>query len=109
MAPHALDDPVQGTRDPGTIQPLSSEHFKNLIAVQNSQPEKAPLRTIFPYLELEDHAIDDYPRIKVIVVGAGPAGITAGVLLKHKVPGLEIVIYERYHDVVSTFFFLRML
>lgn len=108
MAPHALEDPVQRTTDPGTIQPLSGEHFKNPVAVQNSQPEKAPLRTIFPHLELEDHAIDEYPNIKVIVVGAGPAGITAGVLLTHKVPGLEIVIYERYHDVVSTFFSVSM-
>ncbi|KAJ4263410.1 hypothetical protein NW762_006229 [Fusarium torreyae] len=57
------------------------------------------LRTIFPPFELEDHAIDDNPPIRVVVVGAGISGITAGVLLPAKVPGLELVIYERDQDV----------
>lgn len=101
MAPHALEDPVPVTTTSTLFQPSSNEQLKPPASVQSSQPERAPLRTIFPYLELEDHPIDEYPSIKVIVVGAGPAGITAGALLTHKVPGLEIVIYERYEDVVS--------
>jgi hypothetical protein len=104
MAPHALEDPVQVTTSPETLQPLSNGESKSFVAIRGSEPDKAPLRTIFPYLELEDHPIDEYPSIKVIVVGAGPAGITAGALLTHKVPGLEIVIYERYNDVVSIYF-----
>lgn len=103
MAPHALEDPVSVTTGLETLQPLSNGKSKPFRAAHSSEPDKAPLRTIFPYLELEDHPIDEYPSIKVIVVGAGPAGITAGALLTHKVPGLEIVIYERYNDAVRIY------
>lgn len=58
-------------------------------------------RTIWPPLELEEHPIDDYPRIRAVVVGAGISGITAGVLLPTKVPALDLVIYERNTDIVS--------
>lgn len=61
---------------------------------------KVPLRTIFPPLDLEDHPIDEVPSLKVIVVGAGLSGVTAGVLLPAKVPGIDLVIYERTSDLV---------
>lgn len=71
------------------------EHLKG-----DTEPERAPLRTIFPPLEIEEHPIDEYPSIKVIVVGAGPAGVTAGALFTQKVPGIDLTIYERYSNVV---------
>lgn len=37
--------------------------------------------------KLSEHYIDDVPALKVCVIGAGLAGITAGVLLPAKVPG----------------------
>ncbi|KAL4865333.1 hypothetical protein BDV12DRAFT_211106 [Aspergillus spectabilis] len=37
--------------------------------------------------------------LKAIVVGAGITGITAGILLPAKVPGLSLTIYERYSDI----------
>jgi cation diffusion facilitator CzcD-associated flavoprotein CzcO len=66
---------------------------------ERHKPERAPLRTVYPTLELEEHAVDDYPSRRAIVVGAGPAGITAGILLQHKVPGLDLTILERNSDV----------
>ncbi|EXJ82770.1 hypothetical protein A1O3_06585 [Capronia epimyces CBS 606.96] len=63
---------------------------------------KAPLRTIFPPLVLEDHPIDETPSLKVAVVGAGISGITAGILLPEKVPGIDLVIYERHDDLGGT-------
>lgn len=69
----------------------------------NETPEekhRAPLRTIFPPLVLEQHPIDEIPSLKVIVVGAGLSGITAGILLPEKVPGIDLVIYERTSDIV---------
>lgn len=61
----------------------------------------APLNTVWPPLKLEEHPIDEFPTIRVIVVGAGISGITAGVLLPAKVPNIDLVIYERQNDLVS--------
>lgn len=93
MAPHAVEVVAQ-------IAP-SDEPDASLKAEVPTSKARAPLRTVFPPLELEEHPIDDYPSIRAIVVGAGPAGITAGVLLTHKVPGLQLVIYERNDEMVS--------
>lgn len=60
-----------------------------------------PLRTL-PPLELEEHPIDEVGPIKVIVVGAGIAGITAAILLPRKVPNLELQVLERHSDLVRT-------
>lgn len=46
---------------------------------------------VYPWptdFKLSEHFIDDVPTLKVCVIGAGLAGITAGVLLPVKVPGV---------------------
>lgn len=70
--------------------------------LQSEEKVAAPLRTIFPPLEIEEHAIDDVRPLRVVVVGAGIAGITAGILLPAKVPSLDLKIYEKASDVVCT-------
>lgn len=50
--------------------------------------------------ELEEHPVDMVRPIKVGVIGAGLAGITAGVLLPAKLPGLDLRIYDKNADVV---------
>lgn len=35
------------------------------------------------------------------MIGAGLTGITAGILLPVKVPGIDLKIYEKNNDVVS--------
>lgn len=52
-------------------------------------------------LDLEDHPIDNNPPLKAIVIGAGISGINAAILLPIKVPGLQLVVYERDSDLVS--------
>lgn len=42
--------------------------------------------------------------MRVGVIGAGLAGITAGILLPAKVPGIKLTIYEKNADVVCTYF-----
>jgi len=102
MAPHAtatdeetLVSQVQST----TIS--DSQPVKN---VENVEPpkiaEKASLRTVFPEFVIEEHPIDEFPRIKVVVVGAGMSGINAGILLPRKVPNIDLVILERHSDLV---------
>ncbi|TVY56807.1 putative sterigmatocystin biosynthesis monooxygenase stcW [Lachnellula cervina] len=50
-------------------------------------------------LDLEEHPIDALPKIRVVVVGAGISGINAAILLPAKVPGIDLVIYERSSDI----------
>jgi protoporphyrinogen oxidase len=40
--------------------------------------------------------------LQVAVIGAGIAGITAGVLLPRKVPGIQLTIFDKNNDVVGT-------
>ncbi|KAH8648617.1 hypothetical protein BX600DRAFT_389195 [Xylariales sp. PMI_506] len=50
-------------------------------------------------LDLDPHPIDAVPSLRAGIVGAGITGITAAILLPAKVPGIELVIYERNSDV----------
>ncbi|PYI36755.1 FAD/NAD(P)-binding domain-containing protein [Aspergillus indologenus CBS 114.80] len=54
--------------------------------------------------EIEEHPIDQVRPIKVGVIGAGLAGITAGILFPAKVPGVDLRIYEKNADVGGTWF-----
>lgn len=100
MAPHALASPGSVLADQAdkalTVDP---EPAKTVI--QPSVVNRPPLETIFPSLIIEEHPIDEYPRLKVVVVGAGIAGINAGILLPRKVPDIDLVILERHADLVG--------
>jgi hypothetical protein len=50
--------------------------------------------------QLEEHPVDEVRPIKVGIIGAGLAGITAGVMLPAKLPGLDLRIYDKNADVV---------
>lgn len=52
-------------------------------------------------VNLVDRFVDEPRKVKVAVVGGGLAGILAGCLLPQKVPGVELVIYEKNPDFVS--------
>ncbi|OAL40506.1 hypothetical protein AYO20_00242 [Fonsecaea nubica] len=49
-------------------------------------------------------AIDVLRPIKVIVIGAGMSGMTAGILFPRSIQNLELVIYEKNADVGGTWF-----
>ncbi|KAG8529134.1 uncharacterized protein KY384_005769 [Bacidia gigantensis] len=49
--------------------------------------------------KLEEHPVDQGQDLKVAVIGAGISGITAGVLLPIKVPGIQLTIIEKNADV----------
>lgn len=66
----------------GTVNETNFDHSKN------------------PQFELEEHPVDVVRPIRVGIIGAGLAGITAGVLLPAKLPGLDLRIYDKNADVV---------
>ncbi|KAJ9606722.1 hypothetical protein H2200_008731 [Cladophialophora chaetospira] len=53
-------------------------------------------------LQLPDHHIDDMRSLRVVVIGAGLAGVLAGILLPVKVPKLQLTILEKNDDVGGT-------
>lgn len=52
-------------------------------------------------VNLINRFVDEPRKIRVVVIGGGLAGILAGCLLPEKVPGIELVIYEKNPDFVS--------
>jgi hypothetical protein len=72
------------------------------VAVLNNvvNDSAADYSTAQPQFELEEHPIDQVRPIKVGVIGAGLAGVTAGVILPAKLPGLDLRIWDKNSDVV---------
>ena len=78
-------------------------HFDPAQKTDKISPESSPP---IPYpiskLRLDgSHFIDQVRPLKVAVIGAGLAGINAGILLPAKVPGIKLTIFEKNSDVVS--------
>ncbi|PLN84787.1 FAD/NAD(P)-binding domain-containing protein [Aspergillus taichungensis] len=57
-----------------------------------------------PSFALEDHPIDRVRPVKVGIIGAGIAGITAGILLPAKLPGLDLRIYDKNPEAGGTWY-----
>lgn len=53
-------------------------------------------------ITLVDRFIDESRKLRVAVIGAGLAGVNAGILLPAKVPSIDLVIYEKNGDVGGT-------
>ena len=102
----AVEGPVVGLQQPpntnGYHHPLKvGAPVRNPVAVEvNGTVDSEDKLVSKPKFELEDHPIDEVRPIKVGVIGAGLAGISAGVLLPAKVPGLDLRIYDKNADVV---------
>jgi ribulose 1,5-bisphosphate synthetase/thiazole synthase len=89
---------------------IAETHFQNrypadkggtITEVKSVEAKEANPSTR-PTFELEEHPIDEIRQIKVGVIGAGLSGITAGVLLPAKLPGLDLRIYDKNTDVGGT-------
>ncbi|KAL7817291.1 hypothetical protein V8C26DRAFT_398614 [Trichoderma gracile] len=57
-----------------------------------------------PKINLVNRFIDQPRELNVAVIGAGLAGVLAGILLSAKVPGIKLTIYEKNADVGGTWF-----
>lgn len=94
---HALHEstsklPVNGNNQPQDVkEPTLS--LVNGAAKSASYPKSR--------VDLVDRFLDEPRKLRVAVVGGGLAGIISGCLLPAKVPGVELVIYEKNADFVS--------
>lgn len=52
-------------------------------------------------VQIVDRFLDEPRKLRVAVIGGGLAGIISGCLLPAKVPGIELVIYEKNPEFVS--------
>ncbi|KAI4628044.1 hypothetical protein J4E80_002180 [Alternaria sp. BMP 0032] len=81
-----------------------TEHLA--LAEGTKQDESHPaLPTSYPVSKLQlspTQYIDHVRRLRVAVIGAGLAGINAGILLPAKVPGIDLTIFEKNNDVSGT-------
>jgi cation diffusion facilitator CzcD-associated flavoprotein CzcO len=93
-----------------------------VAATAETPSASSPRPTEYPktQFELEDHPIDVIRKLRVghlplllglrliqkqvAVIGAGLSGITAGILLPAKVPGIELQIFDKNADVGGTWF-----
>ncbi|PSK55458.1 Thiol-specific monooxygenase [Elsinoe australis] len=87
---------VSAAKDLQILQPEISADASNTAphGTESSYPKSN--------LKLEDRLIDDVRPLRVTVVGAGLAGIIAGILLPAKVPGIQLTILEKNSDVSGT-------
>jgi len=76
----------------GKVDQHINGHYQNGI-INGSHSAQAPR------FKLQDTFIDEPRRLRVAVIGAGLAGITAGILLPAKVPNIDLTIFEKNHDV----------
>lgn len=51
---------------------------------------------------LSNVAVDEVRPIKVICIGAGFSGILTAIRLPQKIPKLELIIYDKNHDLGGT-------
>ncbi|KAL4948165.1 hypothetical protein BDW69DRAFT_203743 [Aspergillus filifer] len=88
--------PLKGINLPQTQVPPATE----------TQPkfEIGPKDNTRPAFQIEEHPIDQVRPVKVGVIGGGLSGITAGVLLPAKLPGLDLRIYDKNADLGGTWF-----
>ncbi|KAK8081185.1 hypothetical protein PG997_009003 [Apiospora hydei] len=76
----------------------------NVNGHKAESPESQSQTHRFRDLELEQRYIDEPRKLRVVVVGAGLAGVIAGTLLPAKVPNIELTIFEKNADVGGTWF-----
>lgn len=80
---------------------IAAELVKSLLKEPLSESASPSQKYHLPEIPLVDRYVDEPRSLRVAVIGAGLAGVIAGVLLPAKVPGIELTIFEKNADVVS--------
>lgn len=85
------------TIDPNGIKTA----FTSVSPLSDAKVESNRTTNSKPKFELEEHPIDQVRDIKVGIIGAGLSGVTAATLLRAKLPGINVTLYDKNGDVVS--------
>ena len=82
------------------IETESGNGAKNQLPTSSLASETASFTYPRPAFDLLERHIDEPRELRVAVIGGGLSGITAGILLPAKVPGIQLTIFEKNHDFV---------
>jgi hypothetical protein len=104
-----LENPEIATIPQSTYITQTTEPFKGPSVTIESTFDEIKSNGASPktQFELEEHPVDQVRSIKVGIIGAGLSGITAGILLPAKLPGLDLRIWDKNADVVGSYILLR--
>lgn len=89
-------------------EPPSSRSSQAGVETPATAVEDEEEEWVYPFptdFKLTEQPIDVARPLKVAVIGAGIAGITAGILLPAKVPEIQLTIFEKNSDVVRLLLF----
>lgn len=105
MASLELDDTLAilpedaGTKKHVTVTEVENDSTSSSTPTTDIQDDD----WVYPWptdFKLTEKPIDEIRELKVAVIGAGLSGITAGILLPAKVPGIRLTIFDKNSDVV---------
>ncbi|KAF3386907.1 putative sterigmatocystin biosynthesis monooxygenase stcW [Penicillium rolfsii] len=101
-----LENPEIATIPQSTYITQTTGQFKGPSATIESTFDERKSKIASPetQFQLEDHPVDQVRPITVGIIGAGLSGITAGILLPAKLPGLDLRIWDKNADVGGTWF-----
>ncbi|OCH86933.1 FAD/NAD-P-binding domain-containing protein [Obba rivulosa] len=71
---------------------MSSNRSESIRENSHGAPASRPKSAEF---KLGDFAIDEYRRMRIVVIGAGFSGITAGIRFRQKMQNIDLIIYEK--------------
>lgn len=55
-------------------------------------------------MDLEDVPIENFRRLRVVVIGAGFSGINCGIRIPQRLRNVDLTIYEKNEDVGGTWY-----
>lgn len=99
-----LENPEIATVPQSTYIAQATELLKGpSVTIKSALDEVKPNNSasVRTHFKLEEHPVDEVRPIKVGIVGAGLSGITAGILLPAKLPGLDLRIWDKNAGVVG--------
>jgi len=86
-----------------SLQPahdMASAGTQHILSVTEPQP----VPEVDPTSGLGAFSIDEYKPLKVVVIGAGFSGITAGIRFRQKIKNVNLTIYEKNDGVGGTWY-----